>query len=284
MIEFSNSIASGMAYLAIGLVLFVLAKYVKMVITPYDDLEELGTRKNVAVAISMAGYLVAVVSVLLGAKLGPATDVVSDLTDYAIYGVLGIVLLNLSNWFNDKIILRKFCNSKELTEDQNIGLGCVEFGCYVASGLVIAGAINGEGGGIVSALAFFAMAQIVLLLFALFYDWVVKYDLHSELEEGNIAAGVAFGGTAMALGIILLNGIAGDFTSWSYDILSFVAYAVVGFVVLPLLRIIVGAVLIRKVDLNKAISQDKNVAAAVIEMVVAVSVAILIVHSLDILA
>ena len=228
MIEFSNSIASGMAYLAVGLVLFVLAKYIKIVITPYDDLEELTTKKNVAVAISMSGYLVAVVIVLLGAKLGPATDVISDLTDYALYGALGIVLLNASNWFNDKIILRKFCNSKELSADQNIGLGCVEFGCYVASGLVIAGAISGEGGGIVTALAFFAMAQIVLLFFALLYDWVVKYDLHAELEADNIAAGVAFGGTVMALGVILLNGIAGDFTSWTYDIASFVAYALVG--------------------------------------------------------
>lgn len=284
MIEFSDTIASGLAYLAIGLVLFVMAKYLKFFLTPYNDLEELTVKKNVAVAISMAGYLVAVIIVLLGAKLGPATNVVSDLVEYALYGALGILLLNGSNWFNDKIILRKFSNTKELVQDQNIGLGFVEFGCYVASGLVIAGAVNGQGGGIVTTIAFFAMAQIALLFFALLYDWVVKYDLHAELEEDNIAVGVAFGGTAIALGIILLNGIAGDFTSWAYDITSFVVYALVGFLLLPLMRIVVDVVLIRGVDLSKAIARDKNVAAAVIEMVVAVSVALLIVLSIDILA
>ena len=61
---------------------------------------------------------------------------------------------------NDKIILHNFKNVKELVDDKNVGAGAVQAGSYIASGLIIAGSIHGEGGGLLTAIAFFVLGQV----------------------------------------------------------------------------------------------------------------------------
>ncbi len=81
-----------------------------------------------------------------------------------------MLLLNLSRWFNDWAILRKFDDTHQLIARRNVGVGAVHFGAYVATGLVIAGSVSGEGGGIVSMLVFFVLGQLSLLAFSLIYE------------------------------------------------------------------------------------------------------------------
>ena len=93
----------------------------------------------------------------------------------------------------------KFSIEKEIVEDQNIGTAAAEFGINVATGLVIAGAIAGDGAGgeLVSAftaLAFLAMGLILLILFYLFYLVSTPFNIHTEIENDNNAVGIAFGG------------------------------------------------------------------------------------------
>ena len=53
--------------------------------------------------------------------------------------MLGLLFLNLSRVINDKVILRTFCNVEQLTEEHNSAVGIVQFGTYVATGLIAAG-------------------------------------------------------------------------------------------------------------------------------------------------
>ena len=46
--------------------------------------------------------------------------------DIGVYGLLTIILLNLSILINDKILLSGFSVKKEILEDQNAGTGVIE--------------------------------------------------------------------------------------------------------------------------------------------------------------
>lgn len=281
MFGLGDEFIEGLTFLSLAVVYFVIAKYCKEVLTPYDDNDELHTKKNIAVAISMSGYLIAVVVVLLGAMVGPSTTLIDDIYLFTKYALLGIVLLNLSRYINDKLILKKFCNNKEIAEDQNAGAGFIEFGSYLASGFVVAGSISGQGGGLDTAIAFYVLSQVSLIVFTMLYGLFSPFDFHKEIEEDNVAAGVAFGGTLVALGVILLKGSIGNFVSWQYNLTNFALSVLTGFLFLPAVRFLLDKIIVRGIDLNREISEQRNTAVAIIEVTVALSFATLLYFTID---
>ena len=281
MVSFEGDFLEGLIFLGLSVVLFGAAKYAKEFLTPYKIRNELSTKKNVAAGISLAGYLMSVTIILLGALLGPSKELLKDIYGFVGYAILGIALLNLSRVINDKLLLRHFCNLKELVDNQNAGVGFIEFGSYIASGLVIAGSIHGQGGSIYTALIFFALSQVTLIVFTFFYNIVTPFNVHDEIEKGNIAAGTAFGGTLVALGVILLKGSVGDFISWEYNLTNFVVSVVSSFIFLFMIRTLLDKVLIPRIDLNHAISHNKNLAIGVLEMTVAISFSVILYFSID---
>ena len=167
----------------------------------------------------------------------------------------------MSRGINNRLILSKFHNIKEIIEDQNIGTGVVQSGSYIASALIVAASIHGQGGGVLTALLFFLLCQLSLVIMTYIYNAVTPF----EIETGNIAAGLAFSGTLIAVGIILAKGAAGDFISWQENLLQLARYSLVAFVVLPVFRLILDKLIISGVDLNAEISIKKNSAAGILE-------------------
>lgn len=268
-----------LSLLVLYFVTFLVSKWAANKLTPYDIYAEIGDKHNKAVSLALSGYLIAVTIIFIGALLGPSKGLLEDLYIVGGYSLAGVLLLNLSRVINDKLILYKFENKKELISDQNEGTGAVVAGSYIASGLIIAGGIHGEGGGFGSALVFFAIGQIALVLFSKVYNFVTPYDIHEEIEQDNVAAGVAFGGTLVALGVILMNGSSGDFVSWSYNIQSFIVLTLGAFVILPLFRLLMDKFLIPHFDLNHEIHNDKNVSAGILEFVMVVCFASIVFYS-----
>ena len=259
--------------------LFV-AKVINDLITPYQVDEELTEKDNVALATSIAGYLCANAIIFIGAFLGPSRGIVQDLLDVGGYCLLGIVLLNLSRLINDRLILYQFSNFKEIIVDRNAGTGAVQLGSYVASGLIVAGAIHGQGGGVVTALAFFGLGQMALIGFAWIYNRITPFDIHEEIEKDNVAAGAAFGGSLVAVGIILMKGASGNFVDWNTNLAIFGQDAAIVLVFIPLVRFFFDKVMIPKTDLNKEIQEDQNLGAGLLESTVAISFATILFFAL----
>jgi uncharacterized membrane protein YjfL (UPF0719 family) len=256
------------------LVLFV-SKMVNDLLTPYKVDEELTLKDNVALAASIAGYFAATTIIYIGAFWGPSIGILQDLKVIGGYSLLGIILLNLSRLINDKLILYKFSNVKEIINDRNAGTGAVQFGSYISSGLIIAGAIHGQGGGLHTAL-FFGLGQIALIAFAWLYNFITPFDIHDEIEKDNVAAGVAFGGTLIAVGIILMKGTSGDFISWKTNLSVFGIDVILIFILLPVVRFFFDKVIIPRAQLNQEIQNDKNLGAGILEMTAAISFSIIL--------
>lgn len=258
-------IAAPLSLLLLYLIVFWVSKWAVNKFTPYDINAEISEKHNKAVAISLSGYLIAVTLIFSSALIGPSKGIINDLILVGGYSLAGIIMLNLSRVINDKLILYKFKNKSELVDDQNEGTGAVVAGSFIASGLVVAGAIHGEGGGIQTAIIFFALGQGALILFSKVYNLITPYDIHDEIEKDNVAAGVAFGGTLIALGIILMNGASGNFISWSENLIRFVLVSCGAFVVLPAFRYVMDKFLIPHYDLNHEIQNDRNTSAGILE-------------------
>lgn len=268
----------GLAFIALALLIITAAKLINDFLTPYLIDLELAKNNNVALAVSFSGYLLGVVIVFIGAYLGPSKGLVYDLLYVGGWSLFGVVLLNLSRIINNRLILYKFCNVKEIIEDKNVGTGAVQAGSYIASGFVVAGAINGAGGGLVTAVTFFFMGQAVLVLFGLIYQLCTRYDIHAAIEDDNVAAGVAFCGALIAIGIVLGHASSGPFVSWSANLTTFASEAAIIVILIPLVRLGFDKITFSKVDLNHEISVDRNVGAAILEASAMIAFATVLVH------
>ena len=210
LIDILTYLPRGLIYVALGLVVLTLAKLARDAVTRHRIEEEIVTKGNLAVALRLSGYLMGIILVFLGAVYEPlgGDGYVGLGFDRAfglevlwvfLYSLAGIAALNLMRLVTDRLVLYRFELEREIIQDQNVGAAAAEFGVSVASGLVIAGAIAGEGGPL-NALAFFGLGLGVLILFAVFYEWTTPFNIHDEIERDNPAVGIAMGGNLIAIG------------------------------------------------------------------------------------
>ena len=273
----------GLVYVGMSLVLLVLAKAVQDLVTPYKIGEQLTHRDNIALALSISGYYLGVIIVFLGALFqpgaGPVADGLGFTSDYwgdvlrvFLYSLVGIGVLNVARIVVDRLVLYKFDTEKEIITDQNAAAGAVEFGVYVAIGLIIAGSISGEGGGPEHSLAFLGLGMLALILYTLFYELTTSYNIHEEIERDNVAVGVALGGNLIAIGIVAFKSIAGDFVGWEQGIASFVTFSLAGFVLLFVVRRVTDFVLFPGAKVADELAVDQNVGVGFIMAAVVISV------------
>lgn len=270
---------TSLVYLASVLVLFVIGKFVFDMLHPRFKLkDELVEKDNLAMAITIAGYMLGLVFAIGGIMSGPSHGLTNDLFDIFFFGLFAVVLLNIAGVINDKVMLYKFDNVKEIVDDRNAGTGAIVGGNYMAVGLIFAGAFSGQDGDLVSGCAFWLLGQVVLVLISKVYNWSVKFDLHDEVERDNVAVGVAFAGILIATGNILRIGTSGDFESWQDNLLGFAAYSALGLVMLPLLRVATDRLLLPGARLtDELVNQDHpNVGAGLIEATSYISASLMI--------
>jgi len=262
---------NAVVYLTLVLIIFYLGKKVYDLLTPYNLNQELVDLDNKAVAVSFAGYLFGL-GIILWGVLGDSPEGIlatkkefhMDLLNTAIWGGIGIILLQLARIINDKLVLYRFDNIKEIVKDRNIGTGAVQGGAFIGSALIIrASLIGGDDGFVTSialALIFFTLGQLGFIIYAKCYQFATSYDIHEEIEKGNIAAGVAFGMSLIAVGV-LISGYMVKHDS----ILGLGIWFVIGTILLLMTRLLVDKIILPGRLLDDEIKQDQNWGAAMIE-------------------
>lgn len=276
----------GAGYVIVGLVLLFLAKLLFDLVTPYSLKVQLTDKDNPAVGTVLLGYMLGVVAVLCGVFSGEDAAEASfesflwDLQPVVIYSVVGMVLLLIGGIINDKIILRRFSNTKEIIEDQNTSVAVIMSASYIGSGLIVAGGIQGSLD-ILSALVAFGLGQLALVIFAFIYQAATSYNDQEELsEKQNLAVGVAFASNLLAYSVLLMHGATmqtEQVENWNHRLLYFGYYALAGIVLLPLLRIINDRIFLPGVNLAKEIVEDQNLNAGLMEAGLALGMGVILV-------
>ena len=286
-VDIFEQIPRGLVYVAMGVIVLAIARVAQDLITPYRIQEHLNQKDNVALALSISGYYLGVIIVLLGGLyqpfvvvadggLGFTADYWQDAALVFGYSIVGIIVLNLARIVVDHLILHGFSTEDEIINNHNAGTGAVEFAVYIAVGLVIAGSISGEGGGPETAVAFLVLGLLALILYTLFYEWTTSFDIHEQIESGNVAVGVALAGNLIAIGIVVFKAVFGEFVGWSESIAGFITYAILGFVLLYAIRFVIDKVLFPHVRLADELAVDRNLGAALIESAALISVSLIL--------
>ncbi len=263
-----DQVSSALVYLLCAFAVFLVGKWTYDKLHPRFVLrEELLVRDNLALALAVVGYYFGLVIAIGGVLEGPSYGLLEGLLDVFFYGLIAVVLLNISAILNDKIILHKFDNQKEIIDDQNVGTGVIEAGNHIAVGLIVYGAISGEGGDLLTAAAFWLLGQGVLILTGMIYNLITPFDIHEQIEKDNVAVGVAFSGALIAVGNIIRISVEGDFVSWSQNLFEFGGFVLFGLLLLPVVRWVTDKVLLPGHRLSdELVNQEKpNVGAGAVE-------------------
>jgi uncharacterized membrane protein YjfL (UPF0719 family) len=267
----------------LGVVVLMLARLIKGLVSPYRMDEELTANDNPAFGLAIAGYYLAVVAVFIGAVQAQSVSLdqgtVGALRGLALdlaFATGGILALAASRSVMDRALVAKACISDQIVRHRNVAAGAVEAGVYLASGLVLFGALREPGGSLITTAVFFFLSQIVLILFGRMYQRIAGYDVAREIESGNLAAGVAFAFTLIALALLMVKATSGAFIDWSSNLTYFAFDSLVGFVLLIALRWITDLALLPNARIADEIVRDRNVNVGLVEGVLAAGLAALI--------
>lgn len=259
------------AFAFLFIVVLTAASLSKDWLTPRHRLNDaLVHADNAAVGIILAGYYLAVAAVFSGASLGPSQGFVADMASIAGYSALGVLLLNASRFVLERVVFVGSDAMDLIVNHRNVAVGSACFGGYVATGLVAAAAVYGEGGGWISSIVFFVLGQSAFMLFAWLYERVTPYDVRAEVVAGNLAAGIAFAGNLIGLGLVLARAVGGTFVNWQASLMSFAIDLAIGVTLLIGFRFVLERLLVRGGILNAEISRDRNIAAGLVEASAAV--------------
>lgn len=281
--EFLDTLITSLIYLGLCFILFVIGKLVfKIFHKKVNAGEELVEHDNLAFAIAHVGYFIGILLSVGSAIVGPSHGLVQDIIDISIYGLLAILLLNISLLINDKIILRKFSIREEIYKKQNTAVGIAEAAIAISTGLILMGSVSGEGGSIFTAIGFWGIGQVLLIITALFYGYITKIEIHQQLSRGNTAVAVAYAGALVAISNLIRYGLAGEFETWTENLSNMGLEVAVGFVFLPVVRIVADKLLLPNRNFNdELIHQEKpNIGAGLVEAFAYIGGSILITWSI----
>lgn len=277
-------------FVATALVILVLAKFANDLVTSYRLDQELTSHDNKAVGVSFSAFLLGCAIIVWGVVSSPSSALVGmyagasfwlDLLSTLIWSLIGVALLLVARYINDKLLLPRFSVAKELITDRNVGTGAVLAGSYLGAALVVRVSVMGEGTGVFMTdlgltLAYFALGQLCLILFGFLYQAVTAYDLHVEIEQDNAAAGISFGGGLIACGILTAG-----YLDYSPSIPGLALWFVISSILLLACRFIVDKVILPKSSVDEEIRRDQNWGVALIESACVIGVALIIVSSFD---
>lgn len=269
----------GLLYFLVLLVVVLLAKPLLGLVARYRLDEELTQKDNKAVAVSTAGYLFAVIIVTHGVLISGgemAKTVWHDVVAAAAWALGSLVLLALSAWLNDKLLLRRFDNRKELVEDRNVGTGAVVAATYIGTAMIISASLSsptglGLGVDVIDMLVYFVIGQLAFIVFGALYQRFAGYDVHGEIEKDNVGAGIGFGMTLIAMAIL----VAGQIRR-SDSLAAIAVWIVLSTIVLLACRWLVDLVILPKARFHEEIARDNNWGVALIEGAVAIGIAFLL--------
>ena len=151
------------------LLLIVLAAFLWLTgkLEGYDPVNEMLFRDNPALGIRYALFIIAVVFALLGIFDRSQGD--SGAWFFTQHALLAVLLIFLSRYLNDWLILYHFSNNREVVQEKNVAVAIIEGATYLASAYVIAGAFYDWENSLTNALLWFVIGQFLLIVLAQLY-------------------------------------------------------------------------------------------------------------------
>lgn len=265
--------------------LFVSLKFIKGWVSNLHANDEITEKDNFAFGLSFAGGLAGLAIVLTGVTSGAFADsLLQEATQMAGYGLIGIALIKLGHFFQDKVALQKVNLHDEIIKG-NITAALIDFGHVISVAIVIRSAliwVLTEGWyGLPIVIAAFVIGNVCMLLISQYRVQLYKRTnrngdcLQQAILDNNIAVGIRYAGFLIgsALALTAATGIAPYLadninSSLLYWTLSALA-SLVAFIILHLVMI---KVILAGKDISDEVNRQKNIGVATISAAISFAV------------
>lgn len=232
----------------------------------YSLSEEIIVKNNSAVGIRYALFTLAVVVSFLSIMHPSGLGLKEDLNIVGQYGLLAMALLVVSRWINDKCILYSFNNNREVITEKNSAVAMVEGATYLATALVMSGALAGWEGGFLVSLAWFGIGQVFLILLGLTYRaCTTRGSVDAAIDGHNHACALSMGGFLISGGIVLGAAVSGPFNGWTQDLKAVALYTLVWLIVIIVTRFVANYLILPSSEIQEEVMFDGNAGAGAIE-------------------
>ncbi|WP_440054250.1 DUF350 domain-containing protein [Pseudoalteromonas sp. T1lg65] len=273
--------------MAVIIALFVSLKYIKGWVSNLHANDEITERDNFAFGLSFAGGLTALAIVLTGISSGAfASTLMQEALQMAGYGVVGIVLIKLGHFFQDKVALRKVDLHSEIIKG-NIASALIDFGHVVSVAIVIRSAllwVLTEGWhGLPIVVVAFVIGNVCMLLVSQYRVQLFKRTnrngdcLQQAIKDNNIAVGIRYAGFLIgsALALTAASGLAPYVADSISSSLIYWGVAALGSIVLfILLHLVMIKIILAGKDISDEVNRQQNIGVATISAALSFAVGI----------
>jgi uncharacterized membrane protein YjfL (UPF0719 family) len=242
--------------------------------------DQLAVKDNPAAGVALAAFILGA-GIAISGGTWLTQDVISRIPMLLTTGGVAVVLMLLSLFANDKFILYKMNNSKEIFENRNVAVALVEVGSCIATGLMISGvfsmtALNDD---IWTTIGFWSLywliGQVLLIVGAKLFSLFRFYDVQEEIRQNNAAVGVCFGGYIAALGFVTFAALSGAGHDVGDEIQTIGVFFAMGLLVLGIIGTLLKKALLSSADFDDEIGNQKNAGLATLMAVCYITIAVL---------
>ena len=270
--------------LVIAVAMIAALRFLSGVVANVSSTEELATRDNFAYGIAMAGGILSLALMLTGAVSGqPGSTYLNEIISVLAYGILGLLLIKVGRWMQDKIVLRGI-ELQDQIRAGNLAAALVDAANTIATGLMLRAVMlwveTDALSGLLLVLSAFVSVQILLAIVASYRGWVYsrRHDgssLQLALNDGQIALAIRFFGhvIGVALAVTAASGIVAYFTEdIALALLRWVGVALILTIFLSLIASLARKIVLLGVDVVEEVDNQNNVGVAAIEAAIAIAV------------
>jgi len=262
--EYLISLGQALSYVIIAMVILLSINQVTK-----------SNKQTMALSFRQGGLFLGSAFALYGVLHGYSRGYLEDLQLIAFYGVFSTLGIFLSLYINNKLILPRMNNGLEISKN-NIAVGITEFGTALGTGLIMMGAMTGDGS-FLTALVFFLLGQLMLVVISYVYELVTPYNVVDSIKNNNVSAGIMLGGVQIAMGVLLSHSVTGDFVNWGHDLTAFAISAVSGVILIALLfNKFIDKIFLPKIKVNEEVVEGTHEADIILAAIVKISLALLV--------
>ncbi|MAI42468.1 MAG: DUF350 domain-containing protein [Candidatus Azotimanducaceae bacterium] len=270
--------------LIIAVAMIAGLRFLSGVVANVNSTEELATRDNFAFGVAMAGGILSLALMLTGAVSGePGSTYLNEFISVLAYGILGLLLIKLGRWMQDRIVLRGIELQVEI-KSANLAAALVDAANTIATGLILRAVMlwveTDELSGLLLVLLAFISVQILLAIVASYRGWVYsrRHDgssLQLAFSDGQIALAVRFFGhlLGVALAVTAASGIVAYYPQdVALALLRWVGVALLLTMFLSLIAGLASKIVLLGVDVVEEVDNQNNVGVAAIEAAISIAV------------
>src|SRR5262245_6414366 len=177
----------GFVVLAI-IILLIIARLVYRLLLGQGMTETLINSDNKAAAVSLGGFLLGVIQVVIPVLTGPSHSFWADVAGVAAYGIGGIIAMAVAGVIFEQYSRWVGAPLREEIAAGNLSAGIIDGAIFFASSQIVAGALSGDGGSIVPTIIFWAAGVVALIVFTHIFRSLTSYDDAESVKSNNVAA------------------------------------------------------------------------------------------------